>query len=232
MELSGYYPAIYGMRSPLESWDQMDSEFTEDINIGKNDMTLAHKLIRAGEEHRKFDRMINIYLNITAPMFWWKQFDTYKIGSVRNSSSTMHTLNKKEITRIANFSMESVKEPFLSVDEMKTVDDYLAIIERLKNSYNKHYELGKHDPVQKIAAKKYWRAMIEMLPESFNMQAVVMINYETAMKIIKQRKGHKLYEWDDLITFLKELPILKEFYSKDIVYGDADTTKYGLSSAT
>lgn len=201
LEVYGFKPAIRGMRNPMNSWNKSDSYCThvEDPEtletakyqffMGDDDLELAKKLVKAGTEHRKFLRMIQVYMDITAPLYWWKEFDTYKVGTVVNSCSTMHTITDKEFT-LDDFSCEHL------------AGTYTKVIVNTLNAARKGF-LETND-------KSFWYQLIQLLPTSYNQRRTVMINYEVAMRIIEQRLGHKLDEWHQLITVLLELPYLEE----------------------
>ncbi len=194
-EVVGWEAAIRGMRNPMNSWDKSDSTFedffedpvnlrnywTHSEEIGPNDMKLMKKLIKAGPEHRKFLRMIVVYCDITAPLYWWKEFDTYKVGTVANSCSTMHKIHSKEFT-IDDFSHEHLE--MLSCD---IVDQHVI---KTLNIYRELFLQTKD--------KKYWWQMIQLLPSSYNQKRTVMMNYEVLMNIYKptNRQHHKLDEWN------------------------------------
>lgn len=195
---------IEGMRNPLDSWEKSDStitfdSFTDlyDYIVGENDVDLMERLKNAGPEHRKFMRMMPVMVRITAPLYWWKEFDTYKIGTVRNSCSTMHTLHKKGVTPKA-FSHEWVDEvakdrPYI----MAEYKAYLECIENLRCLFNTTHE------------KKYWYAMIQMLPDGFMMTSNVFTSYETILNQMHQRAHHKQEEWsgqDGYLAWAKTLP--------------------------
>lgn len=194
----GWDAAIRGMRNPMNSWDRSDSGYgllTNDLDsfdIGKNDLDLMQKLFKAGTEHRKFLRMIHVSMDITAPLYWWKEFDTYKIGTTANSCSTMHKLAAKDFT-IDDFSHEHL-------DGLG-----MALLEKIichLNGFREEY-LPNHD-------KSAWWQMIQILPESYNQKRTVDMNYETVVSIISQRTGHKLDEWNHLVETLKDLPYVQE----------------------
>ena len=182
--------AIRGMRNPLDSWDKSDSYYDELGNfvLGVNDHTLAVKLANAGSDHRKFLRQIFVSIDITAPLYWWKEFDTYKVGTVANSCSTMHTIHKKEFT-IADFSWEHLLEPGLQLLEA-TIDFLNA---------NRARFLETND-------KRYWHQIIQMLPTSYQQMRTVTLNYEVLRNIFHARQYHKLDEWRDLCKELYRLP--------------------------
>lgn len=191
-EVCGIGHAIRGMRNPMNSWDKSDSY--EDIiyntfKLGENDKGLAMKLSKAGTDHRKFLRMITVYADITAPLYWWKEYDTYKVGTTANSCSTMHKLTAKEFT-IEDFSFE---------DCDKWTKDVVCscIINALNMNRLKYLETKD---------KKLWRQMIQLLPTSYNQKRTVMLNYEVLANIYKSRQGHKLKEWHEFIEWIEELP--------------------------
>lgn len=204
-EVMGWEHAIRGMRNPMNSWDKSDSEYAlntlKDIwgpiytDIGPNDLNLMKCLRNAGTDHRKFMRMITVYVDITAPLYWWKEFDTYKVGTVANSCSTMHKIAAKEFT-IDDFSHEHLdgvsRDMFMQNDNNQpyffcSFEDMLYIqIEALNRARNLYLETKD---------KKYWWQMIQLLPSSYNQKRTVMMNYEVLANIYKSRKGHKLDEW-------------------------------------
>lgn len=194
----GWDAAIRGMRNPMNSWDRSDSGWyqtaygDEFYKIGEADMQLMQKLFKAGTEHRKFLRMIHVSMDITAPLYWWKEFDTYKIGTTANSCSTMHKLAAKDFT-IDDFSHEHLDGLGMALLE--------KIICQL-NEFREEY-LPNHD-------KSAWWQMIQILPESYNQKRTVDMNYETVVSIISQRTGHKLDEWNHLVETLKDLPYVQE----------------------
>lgn len=192
--------AIRGMRNPMNSWHLSDTFGEEDKEsctnelgvtypeIGPNDYSLMKRLAEAGSDHRKYLRQIIISIDIEAPMFWWKEFDTYKVGTVANSTSTMHKIHSKEITR-SDLSVENC------VGETdKVVGVLIEELNRLRNLYNETKE------------KEYWRRMIELLPSSYNQLRTVTLNYEVARNLYRARKNHKLTEWHTLCDVIKALP--------------------------
>ena len=193
----GFRHAIRGMRNPLESHDKSDTKYDyvdgEPNKIGENDLALMQKLYRAGTEHRKYMRQIMVSMDITAPLYWWKEFDTYKIGTVANSCSTMHRIHAKEFT-LDDFSHEHLFTEE-SYKVLKTVIDAL-------NEYRESY--------QKTKRKEWWWQMIQLLPSSYNQKRTVTMNYENAVTIIRQRTGHKLDEWNVFVDELRELPFLED----------------------
>lgn len=208
-EVMGWKAAIQGMRNPLNSWDKSDSVFYHDIygnSIGSNDYDLMKRLRNAGTDHRKFMRMIAVYVDITAPLYWWKEFDTYKVGTVANSCSTMHKIADKEFER-DDFSHEHLFDfmvgdvTFLPIDILDYTIDCL-------NMCRERY--------LKTKDKEYWWQMIQLLPSSYNQRRTVMLNYEVLANIHRSRKNHKLDEWHVFCDWIKGLP-----YSK-LITGEFD----------
>ena len=218
IETFGWEAALHGMRNAKNSWAKSDSKYSSDIVwtpeniarfgnnvmgydycIGENDMKLASTLVKAGTEHRKFTRMIHIQMDITAPMFWWSEFDTYKIGTTRNSCSKMHTIHIKPF-ELDDFAHECCMEIPIAHDALINA---INACDQLRIMYNE-----THD-------RKYWRALIELLPESYMMKATWDGSFETMLNIMHQRDGHKLKEeWE---PFRKDcfdnIPYLEEFYN-------------------
>lgn len=193
----GFEWAFKGMRNPMNSWDKSDSNWLFQ-EIGESDLALAKKLINAGSEHRKFLRQIYVSVDITAPMFWWFEYDTYKVGTTRNSCSKMHKIHVKPF-EYDDFSHEGIDELEQGIKELFMV--YIQMLEVLRNKFNETQE------------KKYWRALIEMLPEGYNMRATVTMTYENIYAMRQQRKGHKLDEWRiDFFNWSDTLPHLKELF--------------------
>ena len=201
----GFEWAFKGMRNPMNSWDKSDSNWLFQ-EIGENDLALAKKLINAGSEHRKFLRQIYVSVDITAPLYWWKEFDTYKIGTVANSCSTMHKIHEKEFT-LKDFSYEHlINEPFPVTDEY--VETYLDCVTDTIKALNcaRRMFLETED-------KKYWWQIIQLLPSSYNQTRTVTMTYENIYTMRQQRKGHKLDEWRiDFFNWSDELPHLKELF--------------------
>ena len=221
-EVYGWESAIRGMRNPLNSWDKSDSHFDYKnpwswehpknlipVCIGENDLARMKKLVKAGTDHRKFMRMINVTADITAPLYWWKEFDTYKVGTVRNSCSTMHTIHKKEFT-LDDFSHEHLEttgntHAKLSVGEYDILlhpYSLLQITVAVLNS-NRNMYLQTKD-------KKYWWQMIQLLPSSYNQRATVQLNYEVLLNMYHSRKNHKLDEWWTFCKWVETLPYMEE----------------------
>lgn len=210
-ELCGWDAVIRGMRNPMNSWDKSDSVLKAPssptgIWLGANDSALMKKLVKAGTDHRKFMRMITVYADIIAPLYWWKEYDTYKVGTVANSCSTMHKIADKEFT-VEDFSCEHLitvcnDDPMdaLFVNETRYgSDDVLEITIKVLNYYRSRF-LATND-------KKYWWQMIQLLPSSYNQRRTVLLNYEVLANIYKSRKNHKLDEWSiDFCGWIKTLP--------------------------
>lgn len=199
-DVHGFSAAIRGMRNPLESWDKSDSQ-TDDfgcLNIGENDAALMMKLVHAGSDHAKFMRMINVTCDITAPMYWWKEFDTYKVGTVRNSCSTMHTIHKREFT-LDDFSFEKC----VGFGEIMTATMNKVIF--TLNIARKQY-LDNKDECAAIA-KYFWWDMVQLLPSSYNQRATVQMNYAVLRNVYHARKNHKLDEWKTFCLWVETLPM-------------------------
>lgn len=186
----GWYNAIMGARNPLNSWDRMDSKIYSDdsCEMGPNDYKLLTKLANAGSDHGKFMRMITVYIDITAPLYWWKEFDTYKVGTVANSCSTMHKIQAKEFT-LDDFSHEHLGS--YSIDVLKNVIETL-------NQYRYLFNSEKD--------KVYWWQMIQLLPSSYNQKRTIMLNYEVLKNMYNARKSHKLDEWRTFCKWIESLP--------------------------
>ena len=186
--------AIRGARNPLNSWARMDSYYDEDGNfvLGENDLSLAVRLARAGSDHRKYLRQIIVSMDITAPLYWWKEFDTYKVGTVANSTSTMHKIQAKEFSR-EDFSCEKMSE-----DALKVLDSVIAFME------------GERVKFIDTKSKDHWHNMIQMLPTSYNQLRTVTMNYEVLINIYRARRYHKLDEWKILCAEIEKLPYAKE----------------------
>lgn len=214
VDVYGWEAAIRGMRNPLNSWDKSDLERDDDgivWSLGENNTELMQKLIKAGTDHCKFMRMITVTMDIVAPLYWWKEFDTYKVGTVRNSCSTMHTIHKKEFTR-DDFSHEHLED----------LDINLFKIQESPCMYNFQYQLNETIHTLNLARKLYlqtkekrfWWQMIQLLPSSYNQRSTVQLNYAVLRNIYHSRKNHKLNEWRDFCKWIEELP-----YSELITMG-------------
>ncbi len=187
--------AVRGARNPLNSWARMDSEYDADGNyiLGENDLSLASRLAHAGSDHRKFLRMIFVSVDITAPLYWWKEFDTYKVGTVANSTSTMHKIHAKEFER-EDFSCDKLDGGGLAA--LDVLIGYLEA-ERQKFCADKDN-------------KQAWHNMIQLLPSSYNQMRTVTLNYENLINIYYARRTHKLSEWHRLCEWIESLPYAKE----------------------
>lgn len=213
-EVMGWEHAIRGMRNPMNSWDKSDSLWNGAFNysngtpvwvIGNNDLILMKRLRNAGTDHRKFMRMITVYLDITAPLYWWKEFDTYKVGTVANSCSTMHKIAEKEFT-YADFSCEHL----LGYDDLNWGDTVpLVTLECVINALNIYRQ-----KYLETKEKAYWWQMIQLLPSSYNQKRTIMLNYEVLVNIYKSRRNHKLDEWHTFCDWIEELP-----YSGELITG-------------
>ena len=204
LEIVGWKPAIRGMRNPLNSWDQSDSypthiEDTDTLEtaeysfvIGEKDLKLMETLAKGGRSHAKFRRMIGVYVDITAPLYWWKEFDTYKVGTVANSCSTMHTIHTKPLS-MDNFSIDHLME-----QSKLCLQNTINTINYFRDEYN---ETGD---------KSYWWQMIQLLPSSFNQKRTVLLNYEVLSAIYEQRKNHKQDEWRKMCAWIEDLPYAPE----------------------
>ena len=181
---------IQGLRNPMNSWDKSDSTYNDldEYKMGNNDKDLMKRLVMAGTDHRKFMRMMPVYVRITAPLYWWKEFDTYKVGTVANSCSTMHKIQAKEFT-VDDFSTEHLYD-----DEYELLN---KVIEALNGDRELYLEsLKKND----------WWQMIQLLPSSYNQTRNVMLNYEVLANIYKSRKDHKLDEWREFCKWIETIP--------------------------
>ena len=210
VETIGWKHAIRGMRNPKNSWDKSDTVYgtywgdidghkcfdNDGFTLGNNDFDLMKRLRDAGTDHRKYMRMITVYLDITAPLYWWKEFDTYKVGTVANSCSTMHKIHAKEFT-MDDFSNDNLI--LWDVDNnvhipMGCLQDTINVLNACREKY-----LETKD-------KMYWWQMIQLLPSSYNQKRTVMLNYEVLANMYKSRKHHKLDEWRNFCEWVKQLP--------------------------
>ena len=224
-EVLGWEHAIRGMRNPMNSWEKSDSVFIDEdgdwytitgdsgpfknvdefstdgqqVYVGPNDLDLMKRLRNAGTDHRKFMRMITVHLDITAPLYWWKEFDTYKIGTVASSCSTMHKIAAKEFT-LDDFSHEHLfhnvndTEMWLDIDFFNVLDNTIFYLNKARELY------------LKTKGKKYWWQMIQLLPSSYNQKRTVMLNYEVLADIYKSRRHHKLDCWHTFCDWIESLP--------------------------
>ena len=192
-DVYGWESAIRGMRNPLNSWEKSDSKwnyaFEATYDIGGNDLDLMKRLVSAGSDHAKFMRMITVTCDITAPLYWWKEFDTYKVGTVANSCSTMHKIHAKEFV-LGDFSWEKLYTPMGQ-------SAYAMIIDALNNARENYLETKD---------KKHWDEMIQLLPSSYNQKRTVQLNYAVLRNMYHARKNHKLDEWRELCKYIETLP--------------------------
>lgn len=214
-EVSGWEVAIRGMRNPMNSWDKSDSWYgcrmgdyghTDSYDcenrcrldcefcLGTNDYALMKKLVQAGSDHSKFMRMINVTLDVTAPMYWWKEMDTYKVGTVRNSCSTMHKVHAKEF-ELDDFSHEHLISSNANEDAMGCLYRIIDVLNYFRLMYINHDKY-----------KDYWWQMIQLLPSSYNQRATLQLNYAVLRNIYHSRKNHKLDEWHDFCHWIESLP--------------------------
>ena len=221
VETLGWEAAIRGMRNPMNSWEKSDSEWhligapgtnqavandkylREKYCIGNNDLDLMKRLCNAGTDHRKFMRMITVYMDITAPLYWWKEFDTYKVGTVANSCSTMHKIADKEFT-LEDFSCEKLitrEQPLVEGVDAIEPPNAVWLMNRTIQTLNQYRNL-----YLQTKDKKYWWQMIQLLPSSYNQRRTVMLNYEVLANMYKSRRNHKLDEWIDFCAEIERLP--------------------------
>ena len=200
-EVFGWEAAIRGMRNPMNSWDKSDSyagyrdynpSTEKEIFIGPNDLRLMQNLSRAGSDHGKFLRMINVTVDITAPLYWWKEYDTYKVGTVANSCSTMHKIHAKEF-ELDDFSHEHLTDIYECL-----LEKIIVQLNGAREDYIEHKD--KHD----------WWQMIQLLPSSYNQKRTVQLNYQVLKAMYHARKNHKLDEWHDFCDWCESLPYFKE----------------------
>ena len=197
IDVYGFETAIRGARNPMNSWDRMDSCYNNgEFEIGENDYDLLRRLTIAGPEHRKWNRMVTVTMDITAPLYWWKEYDTYKVGTVANSCSTMHKIQAKEFT-LDNFSYDHL---------MPLAKSHLEQTIKVLNEYREEYLRSKN--------KRYWWQMIQLLPTSYNQKRTVHLNYEVLGTIYHQRRHHKLDEWHVFCDTIKTLPY-SEFITRE-----------------
>lgn len=209
-EVMGWEHAIRGMRNPKNSWEKSDSGCCdaigdkfgdvikpENYRLGPNDFDLMSRLRNAGTDHRKFMRMITVYLDITAPLYWWKEFDTYKVGTVANSCSTMHKIAAKE------FTLEDFSHEHLGYQSIRVLKDTIKVMNDFREEFIKDHE------------KVNWWQMIQLLPSSYNQKRTVMLNYEVLANIYKSRRNHKLDEWHTLCDWIESLPYFELITGKE-----------------
>lgn len=188
--------AMRGARNPLNSWGRYDSYYDENGNFvfGENDLSLAKRLCKAGTDHRKFVRMIFVTVDVTAPMYWWKEYDTYKVATVANSTSTMHKITSKPF-ELSDFSVDKMNEEGIKAME--------AVIDTLEDLRQKYLETKD---------KELWYTIIQLLPSSYNQMRTCTLNYETLCNIYYARRNHKLDEWHTYCDWIEELPYFKELF--------------------
>ena len=191
--------AIRGARNPMNSWDRMDSYYADDGSfiLGENDLSLAQRLAKAGSDHRKFLRQIFVSLDITAPLYWWKEFDTYKVGTVANSCSTMHKIQAKEFV-LEDFSCDRMSGAALPV-----MESVVACLEEQRKLFLETKDVA------------YWHNMIQLLPSSYNQKRTVQLNYQVLKAMYHARKAHKLDEWKSFCSWIETLP-----YAKELIVGE------------
>ena len=201
-EVFGFEAAIRGARNPMNSWARSDSGFEETesgetvYKLGENDKDLMTRLVKAGNEHRKFMRQIVIWTDITAPLYWWKEYDTYKVGTVANSCSTMHKLTYKP------FERDDFSHDHLSETGLEALDSLIVTLNKLRDRYLENKD------------KQDWWDMIQLLPSSYNQRRTVSLNYENALSIYRQRRGHKLDEWHVFRHWVEGLPCADELITE------------------
>lgn len=205
IDVYGFESAIRGMRNPLNSWAKSDSIFCQgddgsSVCIGDNDLKLMQNLRKAGSDHRKYLRMINVTMDITAPLYWWKEYDTYKVGTVANSCSTMHRITQKSF-EVSDFSYEH-----LMPASMRELNETIAIL----NAYLAEYLRGKENHEDPAVLKEFWWQLIQILPSSYNQRRTVQLNYEVLLNMYHARKDHKLDEWREFCKVIESLPYFKE----------------------
>lgn len=193
--VEGWIPALRGMRNPMNSWDKADTQHYEyqHFELGSNDRSLMERLVKAGTDHRKFMRMIVVYVDVTAPLYWWKEYDTYKVGTVANSCSTMHRIHAKEFT-LDDFSHEHLWDT-----AKMQLETTIGILNVFRNAFN-------HPNASKEYKKDCWWQMIQLLPSSYNQRRTLMLNYEVLANIYRSRRNHKLDEWHIFCDWVESLP--------------------------
>lgn len=212
-ETMGWEHAIRGMRNPMNSWEKSDSEFSvceceqwpHDIKkslvkLGPNDLDLMKRLAKGGPVHAKYRRMITVYVDITAPLYWWKEFDTYKVGTVANSCSTMHKIHAKEFT-LEDFSCEHLERLPGYIGKYDSPYNYPSVMDHVITALNEARKM-----YLETKDKNYWWQMIQLLPSSYNQRRTVMLNYEVLAGIYPMRKDHKLDEWREFCRWIEGLP--------------------------
>lgn len=225
-EVFGFEAAIRGMRNPMNSWDKSDSDYkildtgdalirSNDYIVGPNDLKLMKSLSKAGPDHGKFLRMINVTCDINAPLYWWKEFDTYKVGTVANSCSTMHKIHAKEF-EINDFSTDKFHKR-----SIRYLEDFIEVLNIWRNIYLNGGMMDNYDGTARIYEPKdkdAWWQMIQLLPSSYNQKRTVQLNYQVLKNMHNARKSHKLDEWKALCRWCETLPYFKEI----CLGGDSD----------
>ena len=213
-QIFGWEAAIRGMRNPMNSWDKSDTDFSlsgmQSVNgilvptVGDNDLALMRKLVKAGSDHSKFMRMITVTCDVEAPFYWWKEYDTYKVGTVANSCSTMHKLHERDLT-IDDFSHEHLFDGIIQVEDpdnpMEFYENSTTCLEYVISVINYHRK-----KYIETKDKRYWQQMIQLLPTSFNQKRTLHLNYAVLRNIYHARKNHKLTEWHTLCDWIYSLP--------------------------
>lgn len=195
-EVMNFHNAIRGARNPLNSWARLDSQYDEEGNFvfGPNDLDLAKRLCKAGSDHRKFIRQIFVTVDITAPLYWWKEYDTYKVGTVANSTSTMHKIHSKP------FEMNDFSHDHLTKEAEEMLQNNINFLEKIRLDF------------VETKNKEQWYSMIQLLPESYNQMRTCTMNYENLLGMYNSRKCHKLEEWHTFCDWILELPYFKELF--------------------
>lgn len=191
--------AMRGARNPLSSWSRSDSFYDEngEYCLGPNDLDLAKRLSRAGTDHRKYLRMIFISVDVTAPLYWWKEYDTYKVGTVANSTSTMHKIHSKP------FALSDFSTDHMTAESIEVMKGFVEYLERVRLKY------------MQTKDKQDWYDMIQLLPSSYNQMRTLTFSYETAANIYRSRKDHKLAEWRELCEWIRTLPYAKQIITME-----------------
>lgn len=191
--------AMRGARNPLNSWNRYDSKIVDGKFVfGENDLSLAKRLCKAGSDHRKFIRQIFVTVDITAPLYWWKEYDTYKVATVANSTSTMHKIHSK------SFEMDDFSHDHMNEETLEMMQHNIDFLESLRVRYNETKD------------KDLWYSIIQLLPESYNQMRTCTLNYETLVNIYYSRKNHKLQEWHTMCDWIEELPYFRELFVENL----------------
>lgn len=214
-QVDGFEATIRGMRNPMNSWEKSDSPMACESLVGEADLNLMQRLVRGGPDHAKFLRMIIVTCDITAPLYWWKEFDTYKVGTVANSCSTMHKIHAKEFT-LDDFSCEHLMDMQEQEQEalifyssnIPEIFNFKGVMEQTISTLNNARQL-----YLETKDKKYWWQMIQLLPSSYNQKRTVQMNYQV-LHAMDSRKGHKLDEWHQLLEWRNELPYYADIFGR------------------